>query len=66
MAACRPTGAPRKKANDYREKAEGKGVRYEYLLVAVGARREPRALVEGRYSWTRVAEITEKLYERLV
>jgi len=28
--------------------------------------RNGRALVEGRYSWTRVAEITEKLYERLV
>ena len=28
--------------------------------------RNGRALVERRYSWTRVAEITEKLYERLV
>jgi glycosyltransferase involved in cell wall biosynthesis len=28
--------------------------------------RNGRALVEGQYSWTRVAEMTERLYERLV
>jgi phosphatidylinositol alpha-1,6-mannosyltransferase len=28
--------------------------------------RNGRALVENQYSWTRVAEMTERLYERLV
>ncbi len=28
--------------------------------------RNGRALVESQYSWARVAEMTERLYERLV